>query len=157
MTTGPGYPNNNPAYFPAFPQTWTIPPFPVVGQGNFQKGPIVFDITVTPIIRVPPFVAGETGVITPPTPPEPPVNDRGTFTTWVEAALDIDEFGVEPGDTFTIQEDPDSGTWTYIGTAVAAGGSGFTFDSGEWSEVTATSASATVRAAPAPKGRKRKR
>jgi hypothetical protein len=83
----------------------------------------------------------------------PTVNDRGTFTLWTDAAVEIEANGVTADDQFTIEQDPNSGTWIYVGATVAPGTSGWEFDGLDWQEAATPSASA----ARAKEPRRRKR
>jgi hypothetical protein len=157
MANGPVWtgPNNNPSYFPAFEEIWVIPPFPEVGDGNWIIGPPVISLTDEPVVRIPPFVLGDTGVITPPTPP-PTINDRGTFATVADIETEIDDNGVEPNDSFTLETGNGlaAGTWIWISGAIAPGGS-YTLDPGDFSA--ATPAMASLKAKAKPKGRPKRR
>lgn len=125
-----GLPNISPAFFPAFAPTWVISSgMPPIGQGNFQFATVVVAIQRLPTVRVPPFVVGPS--------PVAPVN-RGTFATWADVVDEIDTNGVDPNDNFTVQtSDPlPLGVWTYIGAAIAAGGT-YTFNAADWTPAVA--------------------
>jgi hypothetical protein len=144
-----GLPNSSPAYFPAFTQTWVIPPFPPVGEGNFGFGPVVVPIQRLPTVRVPPFTVGAS--------PPPPTN-LGTFATWSAVVTEIEANGINPNDQVTVQANGvlPMGVWTYIGPAVPPGETGYVINPAQWEQAVAP-LMAPVESSETPKSKGRKR
>jgi hypothetical protein len=145
-----GLPNINPSYFPAFTQTWVIPPFPPVGDGNFAFGPIVVSVQRLPTVRVPPYTVG-------PAPAPPPI--VGTFATWDDVVAEIEENGVNPNDQFIVQANGvlPLGMWTYTGAAVAPGETDYEINPAEWQQSVAPLLMPTEEPAPSGKTKRRSR